>query len=233
MSRETGFAERDLWSAGGRLTPPLLVLSSRHGGSPLCRLELRGSANCPFGSAYVCHLGARPLQGREPSRIETVPFGRTLAGVAGRELFATHVLGTTTHFSSYSAIDNRSTEMRDACRILTPNGDFYYCLFCTLDPGAKPRPIDYRMADVCGSGFRNQGYILPTSSFRLVDPEKAPVRSLRALTVGLSCPSTQSEMKPAKRQQLICGTISAWIAPRCNTPGLLGPSLPSRRSARE
>ena len=61
---------------------------------------------------------------------------------------------------NYSAIDNRSTEMRDACRILTPNGDFYYCLFCTLDPGAKPRPnIEYRMADVCGSGFRNQGSI--------------------------------------------------------------------------
>ena len=94
MSRETGFEKRDIWSAGGRLTPPLLVLSSRHGGSRLLPArEFSGVARtAPSGSAYVRHLGARPLQGREPSRIETVPFGRNLAGVAGRELFATHVL---------------------------------------------------------------------------------------------------------------------------------------------
>src|SRR4051812_4559776 len=42
-----------------------------------------------------------------------------------------------------------------------------------------------------------------------------------------------SRMKPAKLPQPTCGTISAWIVPRCNTLGLLGHSLPSRRSARE
>ena len=93
-------------AADSNSTPACLVIPARRFTSVPARAQ--GSANCPFGSAYVCHLGARPLQGREPSRIETVPF----------------------------------------------------CLFCPLDPGAKPRPdIEYRMADVCGSGFRNQGSI--------------------------------------------------------------------------
>ena len=126
------------------------------------------------------------------------------------------------HFRNYRAFlrlppeTNQSAEMRDACLILPPTGDVYYCLFCTLDPGAKPRPNnEHRMADVCGSGIRNYGYnIRPTFLFLLVDPEKALVRNLRALTVEQSCPSTQFKMKLAKLQQLICGAISAWIAPR-------------------
>ena len=125
-------------------TPACLVIPARRF-TPVPAREFSGVARtAPSASAYVRHLGARPLQGREPSRIETVPFGRTLAGVAGRELLATHVLG------------NRSTEMRDACLILTPNGNFYYCLFCTLDPGAKPRPdIEYRKADICARPARH------------------------------------------------------------------------------
>ena len=97
-----------------------------------------------------------------------------------------------------------------------PTGYFYYCLFRTLDPGAKPRPnVEHRMADVCGSGIRNQGSISRQHFCSCwSSPEKALVRNLRVLTVELSCPSTLSEMTPAKIRQLTCGTISAWIAPR-------------------
>ena len=124
-------------------TPACLVIPARRF-TPVPARSSGVARTAPSALAYVRHLGARPLQGREPSRIETVPFGRTLAGVAGRELLATHVLG------------NRSTEMRDACLILTPNGNFYYCLFCTLDPGAKPRPdIEYRKADICARPARH------------------------------------------------------------------------------
>ena len=73
----------------------------------------------------------------------------------------------------------------------------------------------------------------PANIFRLGDLEKASVSGLRVLMAGLTCPSTHSRMKPAKLPQPTCGTISAWIARCWTTLGLLGPSLPSRRSARE
>ena len=92
-----------------------------------------------------------------------------------------------------------------------------------LDPTSNGRRLWFRTSE---PGFN----IRPTSLFRLDDPEKAPVRSLRALMAELSCPSTQSETTPGKLQHLICGTISAWIAPHWTTHASLGRSLLSHRS---
>ena len=121
-----------------------------------------------------------------------------------------HALSQCLLATSISAVLALSTPARSLDRSRTSNGGLLR--FRTSEPLSNIQPISF---------------------FRLGDLEKASVSGLRVLMAGLTCPSTHSRMKPAKLPQPTCGTISAWIVPRCNTLGLLGHFLPSRRSARE